>query len=118
MKRRWKTPSDTSIESYRATVAEGLGAKQRAVFDAIRECVSKTGQGPTRREIAIATGIPLQGVCGRVRELITMDPQLIEEREAVWDQEMKRNSAALYPAPVRARTQAIMFCDNAEGART
>jgi hypothetical protein len=58
--------SDTSLDAYRAHTVRALSAGQRRVMDVIRP-----GVDFTRAEIAHASGMPLQSICGRVNELVT-----------------------------------------------
>ena len=58
--------ADTSIQAYREIPVKRLSASQERLMRVIRD-----GCDYSRAELAILTGIPLQGVCGRVNELIT-----------------------------------------------
>ena len=57
--------ADTSIDAYRAHTVRDLSDGQALVMAYIRPTVDFT-----RSEIARASGIPLQSVCGRVNELV------------------------------------------------
>lgn len=56
----------TSLDAYRAHSPRDLSAGQRRVLEAIRP-----GLDFTRTEIAHASGMSLQSVCGRVNELVS-----------------------------------------------
>lgn len=55
----------TSLDAYRSHSVRALSAGQRRVMDVIRP-----GLDFTRSEIAHASGMSLQSVCGRVNELV------------------------------------------------
>lgn len=71
---------ETSKRSYRALQYSGkLSQQQRKVVDSWRYNQDRT---LTRQEIARITGLPINAVCGRVNELLTMEPpMLVEERQ-------------------------------------
>ena len=58
--------ADTSIEAYHGHTVGDLTEGQRRVMAVIKE-----GRDYSRAEIAKASGLPLQSVCGRVNELLT-----------------------------------------------
>lgn len=57
--------AETSLMAYHAMAPRDLSASQARVMAAVHP-----GQSYSRAEIAQATGMPLQSVCGRVNELI------------------------------------------------
>lgn len=58
--------ADTSIERYKALVAEGVVTRcQAAILHKLEE-----GTEYTRAEISEMTKLPINSVCGRVHELI------------------------------------------------
>lgn len=57
--------ADTSLMAYHAMAPRELSASQSRVMDVVQ-----AGKSYSRAEIAKATGMPLQSVCGRVNELI------------------------------------------------
>lgn len=73
----------TQRESYHKVVAEGLGEKQRKVYDKLR-------QGPrSGRALAKALRWPVNTVWPRLNELRAMG--LVEHAYDDWDAETKRN---------------------------
>jgi len=56
---------DTSLAAYIGITADGTAATKRAIV--YRQILRQPG---TRNEIAKATGLPINTVCGRVRELL------------------------------------------------
>lgn len=72
---------ETSLKAYTEIKAEGVTGNQRLiVFRLLRE-FSKKGMGLTRFEISKALSMPINAVCGRVKELL--ESNHLKERQDI-----------------------------------
>jgi len=62
------TVAQTSINAYKEHRASGkVGAQAKAILDFMNP-----GEGYSRRELHVLTGLELSSICGRVNELLEM----------------------------------------------
>ena len=88
---------DTSIKAYYELAAnQQLTAQQRKI---VAYLAFHAHRDHTRAEIAKGTGLLLQSVCGRVRELL--DAQTIQEAQARPCRESGRSAHPLSLAPIQ-----------------
>jgi len=79
----------TKTQSYYQTIADGLPKRHGQIMNCLLECYFSL----SRRQIASATGLTLQSVCGRINELLKMGAVCVTG--SVYDCETERNVETL-----------------------